>query len=536
MSIFDSNGKLKVSGLGSGTSSSGGISVVSSLPASPTAGQLVSLNSIVYWYDGTVWRIIEEDFPNPYSVFGSSLALWLDWQSITSDYDAFQDWLDKSVNTNDASQASSVLQPSISRFGARFDGTSQYMTIPDHTTLDALTNLTVAISLTPDIATGNVCPISKSATGSGAWSIQTSTDGLRFHCGTPGVNFGEASLVLAADVTGNYIWVYDGTQTGNSNRLKLYLNGIEQTLSFTGTIPSTLTNTTDAITLGAYSNPSQYFDGSIHSVAISLTSITQAQVTELNKYLQNSKLPVLDGNTTRPSGFYTTASTAFYRSANGIAPGADDFIAIVLVTPTTNRSSSTVQPIISNKSLGSNLGWALGWFYGPLVFDIYDAVDGVLEASVASTAYSFDVNKGKAHAVGIRVRTESGPELVTEIWIGGAIFASANRANGNVSPSTGTPLDIGGGAFFGDEAGPNAYFLGAGYYEGRISEMEMTALMNYCQKFGVIPERALVWTNLYLGNNVGNLPTTWTDSGLATVNGPLTKQGAPTGVDSFFGF
>jgi hypothetical protein len=34
--------------------------------------------------------------------------------------------------------------------------------------------------------------------------------------------------------------IYDGTQTGNSNRLKVYLNGIFKTLTFTGTIPSSI--------------------------------------------------------------------------------------------------------------------------------------------------------------------------------------------------------------------------------------------------------------------------------------------------------
>lgn len=33
--------------------------------------------------------------------------------------------------------------------------------------------------------------------------------------------------------------VFDGTQTGNANRLKIYLNGVQQSLSFNGTIPAT---------------------------------------------------------------------------------------------------------------------------------------------------------------------------------------------------------------------------------------------------------------------------------------------------------
>ena len=43
-----------------------------------------------------------------------------------------------------------------------------------------------------------------------------------------------------------FAMVYDGTATGNANRLKAYINGVQITLSFTGTIPATLgTNSAD---------------------------------------------------------------------------------------------------------------------------------------------------------------------------------------------------------------------------------------------------------------------------------------------------
>lgn len=38
----------------------------------------------------------------------------------------------------------------------------------------------------------------------------------------------------------HFALVFDGTQTGNANRLKAYINGVQQTLSFFGTIPATV--------------------------------------------------------------------------------------------------------------------------------------------------------------------------------------------------------------------------------------------------------------------------------------------------------
>ena len=46
------------------------------------------------------------------------------------------------------------------------------------------------------------------------------------------------------NVTGwnHWLFTFDGSQTGNSNRLKAYLNGVQLTLSFTGTVPSATSN------------------------------------------------------------------------------------------------------------------------------------------------------------------------------------------------------------------------------------------------------------------------------------------------------
>ncbi len=46
--------------------------------------------------------------------------------------------------------------------------------------------------------------------------------------------------------------VFDGTATGNANRLKIYVNGALQTLTFPGTIPATTTASTNPLRLGKY--------------------------------------------------------------------------------------------------------------------------------------------------------------------------------------------------------------------------------------------------------------------------------------------
>jgi len=57
-----------------------------------------------------------------------------------------------------------------------------------------------------------------------------------------GSNYGQLTYSSTAWVIVEL--VYDGTQTGNANRLKLFINGTQQTLTFSGTIPAILAAST----------------------------------------------------------------------------------------------------------------------------------------------------------------------------------------------------------------------------------------------------------------------------------------------------
>ena len=48
----------------------------------------------------------------------------------------------------------------------------------------------------------------------------------------------------------HYALVFDGTLSGNSNRLKAYVDGTQRTLTYTGTIPSTTTANTTPFRMG----------------------------------------------------------------------------------------------------------------------------------------------------------------------------------------------------------------------------------------------------------------------------------------------
>ncbi|MFA5961219.1 MAG: DUF2341 domain-containing protein [Parcubacteria group bacterium] len=93
-----------------------------------------------------------------------------------------------------------------------------------------------------------------------------------------GNNYGWSDSNILEDNQWIYLtMVFDGTQSGNSGRLKLYKNGTQVSINYTGTIPATLYNDT-YFTVGGYSGGGNYFTGSIDEPKIYPYARTQAQI------------------------------------------------------------------------------------------------------------------------------------------------------------------------------------------------------------------------------------------------------------------
>lgn len=85
--------------------------------------------------------------------------------------------------------------------------------------------------------TGEIAAIGESTNSSNRFGcLKFSDDNIYVFCNAGIGNVSFASYLGAATLVS---LVYDGSLTGNVNRLKLYLNGVQQTLSFSGTVPAT---------------------------------------------------------------------------------------------------------------------------------------------------------------------------------------------------------------------------------------------------------------------------------------------------------
>jgi peptidoglycan hydrolase-like protein with peptidoglycan-binding domain len=105
---------------------------------------------------------------------------------------------------------------------------------------------------------------------------------IYFNSGTCAVT---NSNFLSAGTWSHVAIVFDGTTTGNSNRIKIYANGVERTVSFVSTIPSSLPATASNVVLGAYSNNKGPFaNGAMDDVRIYSRALSVSEISELYAY------------------------------------------------------------------------------------------------------------------------------------------------------------------------------------------------------------------------------------------------------------
>lgn len=99
------------------------------------------------------------------------------------------------------------------------------------------------------------------------------------------VNSGGNSYGYSVHGAGTYyiLMVFDGTLTGNANRLKTWVNGVQQTLTFNATIPATTPTSAADLTVGRYSAVN--LAGQIYELGMVSRAITSGEITSLNNFL-----------------------------------------------------------------------------------------------------------------------------------------------------------------------------------------------------------------------------------------------------------
>lgn len=160
-----------------------------------------------------------------------------------------------------------------------FDGTD-YLTAGRFEPLENISSFTV--SLWVDFKTISAKSIfGYWVDGYGGTLIESSASNLYFAVGNTAYVAGyfPFSNNISANTWYHLSIVFDGTQTGNSNRLKVYLNGSEKTLTFSGTIPaSTPVSPNSVLVIGGIKITAVNGAKDIDEVGIWNTALTSTQI------------------------------------------------------------------------------------------------------------------------------------------------------------------------------------------------------------------------------------------------------------------
>jgi len=169
-----------------------------------------------------------------------------------------------------------------------YNGSSGRVDFGDFTALETATQASWSFWVRPTtLATSQALLVkANNAATQQSWSIMTDSSTstairVRIASGaTDQSNYGVTPTGVLANNTWAYVTViYDGGQSGNASKLKVYVNGLPQTLTFTGTIPTTLQATTSSMRSGAWSDAGgTFFNGILDEMKVFTQPLTASQV------------------------------------------------------------------------------------------------------------------------------------------------------------------------------------------------------------------------------------------------------------------
>lgn len=219
------------------------------------------------------------------SIVTTGLAMNLDAGNSASYPGTGTTWTDLTGNSRTGTLINGVGYSSLNGGSLTFDGTNDYVSVANTTAvLSNVNKFTVDtwFKVTNPSSTTAYQTIFSFGTG----TIYTTDILILINSGqvfaqVNNSSDGSGKFNFTSTAWTNFQMVYDGTLSGNANRLKLYLNGVLQTLTFDYTVPAT-SGTTSTCGIGAYSTGgfNNFLTGNVAVTRLYTTALSQTDVTQ----------------------------------------------------------------------------------------------------------------------------------------------------------------------------------------------------------------------------------------------------------------
>lgn len=166
-----------------------------------------------------------------------------------------------------------------------FDGTNDLFTINPITNLQSLSGNSMII-----VGKFNNASATNTMIQAGTNSQQRNAIWLSISGGVYKIGMGQGLATTSTSANTNFhifTAVFDGTQTGNSNRVKLRIDGVEQTLSFSQNISTTTSSDTSVVYIGETADATEDLDGYVGEILLYTKTLTPTEVSNTEAYLKN---------------------------------------------------------------------------------------------------------------------------------------------------------------------------------------------------------------------------------------------------------
>lgn len=193
---------------------------------------------------------------------------------------------DSSGNANHGTLKPSGSEPTwvSGKFGnaLSFDGSNDYVEIPDHNTLDITGDLTLEAWIKPDsvsyIAQGEI--VGKWVANDTSYYFAIKDGELQMRISATGSDYYNVEETSNANLNINTWYHVAGVYDASAQDIKLYINGVEESTTVTGTIPSSIHSGSENLKIGGFS-PGYYFDGIIDEVRTYNEALSADQIAVL---------------------------------------------------------------------------------------------------------------------------------------------------------------------------------------------------------------------------------------------------------------
>jgi hypothetical protein len=176
-----------------------------------------------------------------------------------------------------------------------FDASNDFVDITHNTRLNAGANLTVSAWMNSVNATNDMALVAKwDYNTQGSWALQTGS------AGDGGANNLQVFIpTTTGDVGGNKVWttsgnlkankwqhvafVYNGTKSTNTTKVRIYIDGVVQSMSSSGTIATSAAAGTASVKIGKFGGSlNRFYLGKIENVRIYNRSLSDDEIKQLS--------------------------------------------------------------------------------------------------------------------------------------------------------------------------------------------------------------------------------------------------------------